>query len=298
MRTPATPTSTAGTPKRRRRFRSTIARSLSSGRQLSVAPRGPVGRRLPLRSRGGDEWSRAQASSCWWARRSATSATSRRERRRSWEADVVAARTPAHGPPARARRVRAHRWSSSTTTPRNGRSPTSLVRLERGDRVVVVCDAGMPGMSTPGSGSSPPSPRPGIGWRSCPGRRPPSPAWSRAACPPGGSCSRASCPGRERGAVNAPRRGGRTADGRGVRGAAPVGADAARPGRGVRPRPAGGAGPGAHQAPRGAVRGTLADPSGGARTDSVASYVVVSTEPPRWSPRHPPRPRSSSACAG
>ena len=61
-----------------------------------------------------------------------------------------------------------------------------LARLARGERVAVVTDAGMPGISDPGERLVARR-RPGTvtSSRSCRARRPPSPRWSPPACPTG-----------------------------------------------------------------------------------------------------------------
>ena len=110
----------------------------------------PVG---PRRSATSSSGRTDACRSSWWARRSATSATCRRApSRRSPRPTRSAARTP--GAPGRLlaarRRRRAGRSSSSTTTPRCGAIAGVLDRLGRGERVAVVTDAGMPGISDPG----------------------------------------------------------------------------------------------------------------------------------------------------
>ena len=106
---------------------------------------------------------------------------------------------PPHRPPASSWPASRARPAScgSTTTPRPTRVDEVVDRVRRGERVVVVSDAGMPGIADPGErlvrrrGRRRPAGRGGAG----PVGRHHRARW-RPGCRPGAGCSRASCPAR------------------------------------------------------------------------------------------------------
>ena len=143
------------------------------------APRGARGRgRLvrrwglrpgrPARGQGAE-----RAASCWSARRSATSATCRpAPSRRSPRPTPSAART--RGAPAGCSSTPASsgpRLIVVNDHTEAGPSPGVLERLGRGERVAVVTDAGMPGISDPGERLVRAAVEAGHRSRWCPGRR-------------------------------------------------------------------------------------------------------------------------------
>ena len=177
----------------------------------------------------------------WWsAPRSATSATLARGRsRRSAGADVIycedtrrtrALLTHAGITGATLRSLHAHN--------EDDRIDEVLGAVADGRTVVLVSDAGMPGVSDPGAGVVAPRPRPGFGcrWSRAPRRCSP-PSWSSGLAGPIASASRASCPGRagsRRAALAA--LAARATDHRALRGARPGGRHPRGPGRGCASR--------------------------------------------------------------
>ena len=150
-------------------------------------------------------------------------------------ADVVACEdTPPHRPAAAARRRRAPRAAGRQRPHRGpaGRA-TSSPGSARGERVAVVTDAGMPGISDPGERLVRAAAAAGHGVEVVPGPVGRVAALvASAACPPAGSCSRASCPARARAA---PQRlaelAGERRTHRALRGAPPPRPHPRRPGR-------------------------------------------------------------------
>ena len=140
---------------------------------------------------------------------------------------------PAHRPAAQARRRRAPaRCSPSTTTPRRGRSATSCAAWRAGSGWPWSPTPACPASPIPASASCGRPPPMVTGWRSCPGRRPRSPALVASGLPAGRFVVRGvPAPEGLRAHRAAGRAGRRAADRGPVRGAAPAGPHARRPAR-------------------------------------------------------------------
>ena len=114
--------------------------------------------------------------------------------------------------------------------------PRVLARLDRGERVALVSDAGMPGISDPGERLVAAAVAAGHAGRGgARARRPRWPRWWSSGLPAGRFVFEGFLPRKGAGAHRAAGRGGRRAPHRrALRGAPPAGPHAGRPGRGVR----------------------------------------------------------------
>ena len=147
-------------------------------------------------------------------------------------------------------------WSWSTSTPRPGRFPACWPAWRRGERVAVVSDAGMPGISDPGERLVRAAVAAGHPVEVVPGPSAALAALVASGLPAGRFVFEGFLP--RKGSGRAERLAAVAAEpahGRAVRGPPPAGPHGRRPGRRVRRRPPGGGGPRAHQAARGGVAG-------------------------------------------